>query len=402
MYESGSESEEKVDNNLPNIINPLCITVIGSRNLPRPKDKSEAWTDKYALVRIGDTKQQTVTRSSNPSNVQWGDTLQFDIAGVPHGEEIYISVYINYTFSWEMLGEIRIPLDQYREVNRRFALEHWYPFGTGGGWKRDDVKEINVGEIGLIIGVFEGEGKRLKRRHVFSVDDPYFLDKGADEIYVEANDIAKENSETMTKIIRIAENTREIGAATLAKLSDQTEQIEQAQQDVDVINEQITYGEQKIATIESTCGGCCSCFEKRGKQDEHVDRLRAEAVRTEKLDKMRMKAKARAAREQRERDKAREKNKRFGAARPAPTLGSTAGAASPVVLTQEGEFKKTVREIDGKLDHTMNLVTDLKGLAADMGTELDKQNAELQMLNENSALEAARLARVTDKTKRLI
>jgi len=41
-------------------------------------------------------------------------------------------------------------------------------------------------------------------------------------------------------------------------------------------------------------------------------------------------------------------------------------------------------------------------LAADMGSELDRQNAELQQLNENSALEAARLARVTDKTKRLI
>ena len=110
-----------------------------------------------------------------------------DIAGVPHGEEIFISVYINYTFSWEMLGEskwnsvhctcfilerffairfcvvhranaralVRIPLDQYREVNRRFALEHWYPFGTGGGWRRDDIKESNPGEIGLIIGVFE-------------------------------------------------------------------------------------------------------------------------------------------------------------------------------------------------------------------------------------------------------
>ena len=45
------------------------------------------------------------------------------------------------------------------------------------------------------------------------------------------------------------------------------EQIEQAQQDVDVINEQITYGEAKIQTIESTCAGCCSCFEKKGKRD---------------------------------------------------------------------------------------------------------------------------------------
>ena len=99
MFESDSEKEE--DASLPNIINPLCITgkkkirvrlflrereslnekqqsfvVIGCRNLPRPKDKSEAWTDKYALIRLADTKQQTVTRSSNPNNVQWGDTLQ--------------------------------------------------------------------------------------------------------------------------------------------------------------------------------------------------------------------------------------------------------------------------------------------------------------------------------------
>jgi len=68
---------------------------------------------------------------------------------------VLLSIVFQSSVLTEWFFVVRIPLDQYREVNRRFALEHWYPFGTGGGWKRDDVKGPGVGELGLIIGVFE-------------------------------------------------------------------------------------------------------------------------------------------------------------------------------------------------------------------------------------------------------
>lgn len=374
----------------------LSITVIGARNLPRLGDTND-FTDKYCTVKIGETKLKTVSMTSAPQNVSWKENLQFpweEIMKDPD-EDIIVGVFVKWTLSSDFLGDVRLPLAQHKEVPRKLAKEHWYPFGTGGGIKKDFPGYTRVGEVGVIIGVSEEEDARDTRGPI-SADDAYYDDKGADEIYLEANEIAKENKAAVQRMIKITEQTKVIGDGALKTLNEQGGQIKEAEDDIEIIHHQITVGETKLKHVDSCC--CCCCYDCcTGEQDEALQKqLKEQAQRAEKSEEERNKLKEQTNLEKMEMDRAKEKNRKY------KKKSNASARTKAELLTQEEEFDKHTKEIDEGLDVVHDHVKDLKQIALDMNKELDKQNEALSNLSANADAEIARLHKVTDDTNKLL
>jgi len=385
--------------NLKPSANTLCVTLLGGRNFSR-QTKTNEWTDKFCIVRIGDLKQKSIVKTSHQGKVDWGDTLQFNIEGIPPTEQIIVTVYVQWSLSNEMIGETRFQLGQYKDIPRRFALEHWYPFGTGGAQiKENPLDTKSIGELGLIIGVFEGDpDERIdERRQIRDVDDPYYENLGADEIYLEANETAKENKQAVDRITKVAESARDTGVSTLATLEMQSEKLQQAEDDVEIIHQQVTVGERKLKSIES-CFCCCfaGCC---GDEDEALKKeLKKQSERAEEAERTRTRAKQTAAIERSEMDRANYRNKKGAvAARQAPKY-----KVKNEILSQEQEFEKNKEEIDQGLDHLSDVVSDMKQIAIKMGEEIEVQTKRIENIETNAEIEAARIHRATERTKKLI
>jgi len=75
---------------------------------------------------------------------------------------------------------------------------------------------------------------------------------------------------------------------------------------------------------------------------------------------------------------------------------------SPEVRSQDEQFKKTQNDIDAGLDDISGMVANMKSMALDMGDELDGQNNRLDELDVNTTIEAERIKRATDKTRKMM
>lgn len=340
--------------------------------------------NKYCVVQIGDQTFQTEPQADSPECASWGVFHNFDLARAyehKDREDILVSVFIQWKLSNELVGEVRLPLELHKDVPRRFAVEHWYSLGSGRG------------EVGLIMGVTDP--KTNQRRFAKGED---LEQKGADEIYLEANEIAKENKVALERMVRVAEQTRDIGAHTITELVHQGEQIKQAQEDVDTINEQITIGERKLRSIESCCGTLRNCCTSSGKKKKHAEDPVAKA---EERKVLREKAKQAAESKKHERQ-VNQQYRKPASVDTAVLVGAVSAAPDSQLTSQELEFKGHLKDIDDQLNHVENLVHDMKQIAEEMGKELDVQIDDLDKLKANTEVEAVRLKKVTDKTKRLI
>jgi len=214
---------------------------------------------------------------------------------------------------------------------------------------------------------------------------------------LEANEVAKENKVALGRIVRVAEQTRDLGAQTLTNLVHQGEQIKQAKEDVDTINEQITIGERKLRSIESCCGTLRNCFTPSRKKKKIEDPV----AKAEERKALREKAKQAAESKKQEREVAQQYRKPT-ALDTAVAGGAVSSAPDNQLTNQEREFKEHLKDNDDELTHIENLVHDMKQIAEAMSIEVDVQNLQCIELQANTDINSEKMRKVLSKTERLI
>ena len=138
-----------------------------------------------------------------------------------------------------LLGEVRVPVSGHRDTPIKLAKDHWYPLGGGkAAPKRQEIvtdqskkKKLDskaakslkyTGEICLKFGLVVEE--EAAKRQVFAISAPKAIQiedyNGVDiqEMKAESEMLAEESNSAAKRALRVAEQTRQIGAETLGKL----------------------------------------------------------------------------------------------------------------------------------------------------------------------------------------
>lgn len=374
------------------LVNPFCVTVVGARFFTKEEEKEDEEIYRYAVVGVGRHTKETDHRAGNVAGVEWGDVLQFDKSKIGYDAEIVVEVYIKWKLSSELIGDIRLPYERYKDVSIRYALLHWYPL------KLDRPADPRMkAELGLIMGFYEGDGDNLAGKKFLSADDPAYDQMNADDIMVEAVKVAKENKNKVQQIARMTQQTNAIADEAEIKLVTQMEISKAVEKDLDAIGDDIILAEEKVKNMES----CWTMFCGRKKAKKAV----------KKKANIREKAKARAAEEKRRAEEQKEKAQAKADAKYTPQQG---GKALSELLVNDGpkipgessglkgELQREAQEIDSGLEVVHEGVKDLKAKALSIRDNLDEDIQRFTNANNLATKDLAHINRVSDRTKRLI
>ncbi|XP_024992244.1 putative SNAP25 homologous protein SNAP30 [Cynara cardunculus var. scolymus] len=174
-----------------------------------------------------------------------------------------------------------------------------------------------------------------------------------------AADQAKETTKSVNNALKIAEDIREDASKTLDTLHAQGEQIHRTHEKAAEMDKDLSRGEKILGNL----GGIFSMTWKPKKGKEITG---PEPIKDDKADK-------KASKEDRE---------KLGLGHaPKGKKGARAGGAKPKDAMEQVELEK--QKQDEALDDLSDVLGDLKGMASEMGSELDRQNKALDDLSED-------------------
>lgn len=338
-----------------------------------PKEKEKA--DPYLLVsyehQVFESKQ--LTRTTHP---RWNETYEFPIP--PAYSEALGELAIQM---WDrngkkkmkgqiFLGEVRIPLCEIADVNFDYCEPRKYPLARRGKeeTKKDRVKGDLMIKIGMVL-------PKPKNRSANKND-------GTEQLIHKAEGVVDDSLASATRSLKMALNTRDVGAETLDKLNAQGEQLRRIQADIDDIDAMQDLGARYMRTIESVPGAIANKFTShQNKTKDHVaiaDKESAKARRKkhkeqeEEEDEI-LKIESKAERKRRHKRDVRNGDK---------DVDVDANQTDFSLLSMDAQQK--IKQTDDILDQIGSIMDDLKVQALEMGDEIDDHNSRLAILKETT------------------
>eukprot|EP00795_Rhopilema_esculentum_P013643 gene13643-4541_t len=190
-----------------------------------------------------------------------------------------------------------------------------------------------------------------------------------------ADEITDESLESTRRILRTAEETQDVGIKTLVELDEQGEKLDRIDQTLDNINTDMKEAEKNLTGLEKFCGLCiCSC--RRKKNFEKTEEYKRAYGR--KDDDRRSDAK-----------------------------GNINGGHRGEAPAQGGYIQRVTNdaredEMDENLGQVSGIVGNLKAMAVDMGTELDKQNRQIDRITDKTNANEARIEGANVRARKIL
>ncbi|XAR65256.1 hypothetical protein NMG60_11009310 [Bertholletia excelsa] len=189
---------------------------------------------------------------------------------------------------------------------------------------------------------------------------------------------AEETTQSVNNCLRIAEDIRQDATKTLETLHQQGEQIHRTHVMAANMDKDLSKGEKLLNNL----GGMFSMPWKPKKTKE----ITGPVITPDDNH-----GKAKASKEQRE---------KLGLGSGGEAKASRTSSAQPTTALQKVEVEK--QKQDEGLDELSSILGDLKGMAVDMGTELDKQNKALDHLSEDVDELNARVKGANQRARKLL
>ncbi|XVF03233.1 hypothetical protein REPUB_Repub04eG0244000 [Reevesia pubescens] len=191
---------------------------------------------------------------------------------------------------------------------------------------------------------------------------------------------AEETTNSVNNCLKLAENIREDATRTLDTLNQQGQQIERTHNMAVDIDKDLHKGEKLLNSL----GGMFSKPWKPKKTRE----IKGPMITADKSSK-------------KNEEKRKEQREKLGLA-PIPKAqpGSRTPPPEPTDAIQKVEFEKAKQ--DDTLSDLSNILGDLKGMAVDMGSELERQNKALDHLHDDVGELNARVKGANQRARHLI
>eukprot|EP00127_Corallochytrium_limacisporum_P004538 Clim_evm8s167 gene=Clim_evmTU8s167 len=189
----------------------------------------------------------------------------------------------------------------------------------------------------------------------------------------QANEVTDESLASTRRMKNYAEQSRKVGAETLVTLDQQGEQLNRVDGDLDQINQNMRAAEAELTQMEKCCG-CCTCPWNRRKNIEDSKKYR-KAYGPER---------GQAAN---------------GVVNEQPAGQPPLANPSTAETGENGKVNYIKRITNDEREEEMNenvgavheILGDLKAQAKDMGTELDRQNHQIDKINKKTEVSGARV-----------
>lgn len=210
-------------------------------------------------------------------------------------------------------------------------------------------------------------------------------DMSVEQITIRANQVTDESLESTRRMLQMAEESRDTGAKTMEMLDHQGEQLRQVEEGMDKINEDMRQAEKNLTDLSKCCGLCvCPC--DRVKSIENDGRYK----RTWGTG-----------------DNNSVEGGERGVVSNQPTAVRNGEAVPKVVVASGGYITRVTNdaredEMEENLDAVGSIIGNLKNMAIDMGSEIDKQNKTIDRITDKADLNKARIDEANQRANKLL
>eukprot|EP01087_Luapelamoeba_hula_P006068 TRINITY_DN16212_c0_g1_i1.p1 TRINITY_DN16212_c0_g1~~TRINITY_DN16212_c0_g1_i1.p1 ORF type:complete len:420 (+),score=102.64 TRINITY_DN16212_c0_g1_i1:21-1280(+) len=380
------------------------LTIFGGHCAWRdPKKKLKA--DPYLRVTYQGSTKET-TELANTTHPKWNETMEFPIYNINALGQLSIDMWDANGKPTEkgqiFMGNVQISIAELQDVNVDFAEPRSYKLGPRNKpHKTDNVR----GDVMLKIGM------------VIPRKTPDFTpEKGkaqtTEQVIREAEYIVDDSLASVQRSLRMAENTRMIGAETLDKLNAQGEQIVRIQEHLDNIDESQSEADRHLRAISSIGGAFGNNFRRRPPRRDGVKKGDKLAAKKKREREKKQKGEADSDDDDLANDLdddglvSRESRTDRHLRHKEATASAKNGRITDMyqadysMLSDSAQAK--IKETDRGIDRIGHIIDDLKVIALEMGDEIDTHNARLEVMEDSVARANSRMRNHNTKIGRKV
>lgn len=212
-------------------------------------------------------------------------------------------------------------------------------------------------------------------------------DMTVEEMTMRANAVTDESLESTRRMLQMAEESKQTGVNTMVMLDQQGEQLRNVEEGLDQINQDMKQAEKNLTDLSKCCGLCvCPC--DRVTSIEHDSRYK----RTWGTGGGDAEGNADGS----------------GVVSRQPSGVRNGQAGQVNAQAPSGPYIKRITndaredEMEENLDAVGSIIGNLKNMAVDMGNEIDKQNKQIDRINDKADMNKVRIDEANQRANKLI
>ncbi|CAJ1073271.1 synaptosomal-associated protein 23-like isoform X3 [Xyrichtys novacula] len=211
-------------------------------------------------------------------------------------------------------------------------------------------------------------------------------DMTVEQITMRANQVTDESLESTRRMLQMAEESKQTGVNTMVMLDQQGEQLKRVEEGMDQINQDMKQAEKNLTDLSKCCGLCvCPC--DRVSSIEHDSRYK----RTWGI----------GGGEGDEANGSKVVSRQPSAVRNGQAAQGVSSAPSgPYIKRVTNDARED--EMEENLDAVGGIISNLKTMAVDMGSEIDKQNKQIDNITSKADMNKMRIDEANQRANKLL
>nr|XP_057912001.1 synaptosomal-associated protein 23-like isoform X2 [Doryrhamphus excisus] len=212
-----------------------------------------------------------------------------------------------------------------------------------------------------------------------------------EQMAARANQVTDESLESTRRMLQMAEESKDTGVKTMVMLDQQGEQLKRVEDGMDQINQDMRLAEKNLSDLSKCCGLCiCPC--NRVTSIENDSRYK----RTWGIGGGDAESNADSGSKVVSRQPSAVRNGQAGQVN-APPPSSSSG---PYIKRITDDARED--EMEDNLNAVSGIIGNLKTMAVDMGTEIDKQNKQIDRITDKADMNKLRIDEANTRATKLI
>nr|XP_046268174.1 synaptosomal-associated protein 23-like isoform X3 [Scatophagus argus] len=212
-------------------------------------------------------------------------------------------------------------------------------------------------------------------------------DMTVEQMTMRANQVTDESLESTRRMLQMAEESRQTGVNTMVMLDQQGEQLKRVEEGMDQINQDMRQAEKNLTDLSKCCGLCvCPC--DRVSSIEHDSRYK----RTWGIGGGEGDGDSNGSKVVSRQPSAVRNGQAAQVNAPAPS--------GPYVKRITNDARED--EMEENLDAVGSIIGNLKTMAVDMGSEIDKQNKQIDNIAAKADMNKMRIDEANQRANKLI
>ncbi|XP_051252194.1 synaptosomal-associated protein 23 isoform X2 [Dicentrarchus labrax] len=218
-------------------------------------------------------------------------------------------------------------------------------------------------------------------------DSSNMEDMTVEQMTMRANQVTDESLESTRRMLQMAEESKQTGINTMVMLDQQGEQLRRVDEGMDQINQDMRQAEKNLTDLSKCCGLCvCPCDRVSSiEHDSKYKRTWGIGGGDGEIDSNGSKVVSRQPSGVRNGQAAQ-------ASAPAPS--------GPYVKRITNDARED--EMEENLDAVGSIIGNLKTMAMDMGSEIDKQNKQIDGITAKADMNKLRIDEANQRANKLI